>query len=68
MGIKIVLTGYDKARNFWSCGYDYTQDKYLGQYKFFDSFVKDCKVDFSERFGVNIDSITVTRHIYPSVC
>lgn len=68
MVIKIVLSGYDKAREFWSCEYDYSQDKYLGRYKFFDSFVQDCKVDFSERFGVNIDNITVTRHIYPSVC
>lgn len=65
MVIKIVLTGYDKARQFWSCEYEYFKD---GQYRFFNDFVQDCKVDFSDRFGVNIDNITVTRHIYPSVC
>lgn len=68
MVIKIVLTGYDKARRFWSCEYEYSKDESLGQRKFFNSFVQDCKVDFSERFGVNIDNITVTRHIYPSIC
>lgn len=68
MVIKIVLSGYDKAKKIWSCEYEYSQDEHLGRHRLFDSFVQDCKLDFSERFGVNIDNITVTRHIYPSVC
>ena len=68
MVIKIALSGYDKTGKLWCWVYEYSKDESLGRHKFFNSFVQDCKVDFSERFGVNIDNITVTRHIYPNVC